>query len=368
MIKNLIFFLPVFKKGGAGNSIFRLCQKIDLKRYNLFIISIGNNEYKKKFFKYSNKIQIIELKSKKTISSFFILKKLVKNIINNMNQTIFISNQHYANVVSLLALRNIKNLKIIIIDRIDISELSRFYNVPSYIKNRIILILIKYLYKYADKIISNSKSAKKDIQKFTKANVINICPPSLVRLRNLKKKKYDRKTIRILTVGSLVKGKGVDTMIKAMSLLKSQNFIFKVAGEGSEKKDLKKLIKNLRLTNKIKLLGWYKNVDKLYKNSDLFIHASHQEGFPNSIVEALNFSLPVIASNCKGGTKQILINGKGGDLFPVNNYKILADKINNFMSNQSKLRKKLKFARKQINKYTVENNYNKFINVLNGIY
>ena len=153
-----------------------------------------------------------------------------------------------------------------------------------------------------------------------------------------------------------------------MSLLKSQNFIFKVAGEGSEKKDLKKLIKNLRLTNKIKLLGWYKNVDKLYKNSDLFIHASHQEGFPNSIVEALNFSLPVIASNCKGGTKQILINGKGGDLFPVNNYKILADKINNFMTNQSKLRKKLKFARKQINKYTVENNYNKFINVLNGIY
>ena len=46
MSKNIIFFLPVFKLGGAGNSIFRLCTKFNLKKNNLFIISIGTNEYK----------------------------------------------------------------------------------------------------------------------------------------------------------------------------------------------------------------------------------------------------------------------------------------------------------------------------------
>jgi hypothetical protein len=41
--KNLIFFLPNFSKGGAANSIIRLCEKLDQKKYNIYIISIGKN-------------------------------------------------------------------------------------------------------------------------------------------------------------------------------------------------------------------------------------------------------------------------------------------------------------------------------------
>jgi GalNAc-alpha-(1->4)-GalNAc-alpha-(1->3)-diNAcBac-PP-undecaprenol alpha-1,4-N-acetyl-D-galactosaminyltransferase len=365
MNRNLIFFLPTFKVGGAGNSIFRLCKKLDLRQNNLFIISIGKNEYKKKFLQHSNKINIIEVERRSTIGSFFFLKKKILDIIKNKKKTIFISNQHYANVVSLLALRKIKDLKIIVVDRIDISELRKFYNISNYIKNIIVLLLVKFLYRFADAIISNSKSAKVDIEKITKSKVINISPPSILKLNKNKFKPKLKKQIQILTVGSLVKGKGVDTMIKSLSFLKSKNFIFKVAGDGEEKKSLQKLIKKLRLTDKVKLLGWRNKVEELYINSDLFIHASHQEGFPNSIVEAINFNLPVIASNCKGGTREILTNGKGGDLFPVNNHKILAYKINNFMKNQDNLNKKLKFARKHISKYTVENNYKKFIKIFN---
>ena len=367
MSKNIIFFLPVFKLGGAGNSIFRLCTKINLKKNKLFIISIGANEYKKKFLNYSKKIKIIEINRNNTISSFFILKEKVKDIIDNDCQNIFISNQHYANVISILALKKIKNLKLVVIDRIDISELNKFYNLTNYIKNRIVFILVKYLYKYADSVISNSKSAKKDIEKITNTKVVNISPPSLIKIRKIKTKLRINKQINILTVGSLVKGKGVDTMIRSLSLLNNKNFIFRVAGDGEERKNLKRLIKKLKLTNKVHLLGWCDNVEKLYKNSDLFIHASHQEGFPNSIVEALNFNLPVIASNCKGGTQEILLNGKGGDLFPVNNHRLLALKIQRFIDNQTNLKNKLKFARKHINNYTVDENYNKFMKVLNKI-
>ena len=137
----------------------------------------------------------------------------------------------------------------------------------------------------------------------------------------------------------MVKGKGIDTMIRSLSLLNTKNFIFTVAGVGDEKESLKKLIIELKLTNKVLLIGWCKNVEKLYRESNLFIHASHQEGFPNSIV----------------------------DLFPVNNHKLLASKIQRFMDNQINLKKKLKFARKHINKYTVDNNYNKYMKVFNKI-
>ena len=101
----------------------------------------------------------------------------------------------------------------------------------------------------------------------------------------------------------------------------------------------------------LKKIEKIKNPEKFYLNSDLFIHASHFEGFPNAIVEAINYNLPVICSNCKGGTKEIILNGKGGDLFPIGNHKILANKITSFFRNQKPLKKKLTLARKNIKKY-----------------
>ena len=91
-------------------------------------------------------------------------------------------------------------------------------------------------------------------------------------------------------------------------------------GDGREKNNLEKLIRKYGLEKRVFLLGKVKNTKKIYLNSDLFIHASHQEGFPNSIVEAINYNLPVICSNCKGGTKEIILNGRGGDLFPIGNH------------------------------------------------
>ena len=49
--KNLIFFLPNFSKGGAANSIIRLCEGLDKEKYNIYIISIGKNSYKNRIKK-----------------------------------------------------------------------------------------------------------------------------------------------------------------------------------------------------------------------------------------------------------------------------------------------------------------------------
>ena len=45
---NLIFFLPTFNYGGAGNSIYRLCKNLDKRKYKINVISIGKCDYKKK--------------------------------------------------------------------------------------------------------------------------------------------------------------------------------------------------------------------------------------------------------------------------------------------------------------------------------
>ena len=73
------------------------------------------------------------------------------------NKNIFISNIHYSNVLSIIFLRNIKNLKIILFERTSLKELDIFINFFSYLKNKIIKLLIKSTYTKADKILVNSK-------------------------------------------------------------------------------------------------------------------------------------------------------------------------------------------------------------------
>ena len=66
---NLIFFLPTFIYGGAGNSIYRLCKNLDKRKYKINIISIGKCDYKKKLKSFCE--NVFELNTKK---NYFFLK------------------------------------------------------------------------------------------------------------------------------------------------------------------------------------------------------------------------------------------------------------------------------------------------------
>ena len=107
-----------------------------------------------------------------------------------------------------------------------------------------------------------------------------------------------------------------------------------------------------------------KNTTKYYDESNLFINASLFEGFPNAVVEAINHNIPVICSNCRGGMNEILLGGKGGDLFPVNDHKQLSRKITLFSKNQTNLNNKLIIARKNIRKYSVSSHIKKYEKVV----
>ena len=58
--------------------------------------------------------------------------------------------------------------------------------------------------------------------------------------------------------------------------------------------------------------------------------SSKFEGLPNVLIEAQKYGIPIISSNCPTGPNEILMNGKLGELFPVGNHNILANKLLNF--------------------------------------
>ena len=98
----------------------------------------------------------------------------------------------------------------------------------------------------------------------------------------------------------------------------------------------------------------------LYKKADLYINASHIEGFSSATIDAINYNLPIICSDCKGAMREIVRNGKGADLFNVGDYKNLSKKIIFFYKNPNKLKKKLKLSRKNIKNFSIKKSVQKY--------
>ena len=124
----------------------------------------------------------------------------------------------------------------------------------------------------------------------------------------IKKFDIDQKKKHLITTSRLVKKNAVDDVIKAFSYL-PEEIDFLILGDGPDKNKLKKLIKKLKLENRIKFLGNidYQEIPKFLQIADIFIRPSLSEGFGNSFIEAMAVSLPVIATQ-EGGIKDFLFD------------------------------------------------------------
>ena len=92
---------------------------------------------------------------------------------------------------------------------------------------------------------------------------------------------------------------------------------------------------------------------------------------PNVILESLSYKCPVISSNCQSGPREILKNEKFGYLVPVNNYRLLAKKIEFALNNYKIIKKKTDRAFLNLKDFSYQvqcQKYEKFIIVQFSIY
>ena len=87
---------------------------------------------------------------------------------------------------------------------------------------------------------------------------------------------------------------------------------------------------------------------------------------PNVLLEAITLNKFVISTNCSTGPSEILLNGKGGILVgrQLKNYKKMAENIIYYYRNKKKLKKKLIFAKKNLERFDLENNLKKYLNII----
>ncbi|PKM91844.1 hypothetical protein CVU82_01395 [Candidatus Falkowbacteria bacterium HGW-Falkowbacteria-1] len=151
-------------------------------------------------------------------------------------------------------------------------------------------------------------------------------------------KKANKKNKDILFIGGLDKAhyfKGVDILIQAFSQANLENTELLISGEGELKKEYQKLVKDLKLENKVKFIGKLNSEELInnYQKADVLVLPSinSNEAFGIVLIEAMACGTPVIASNLPG-VRSVFENNKSGLLIEAKNIEDLKNKLENIMA------------------------------------
>lgn len=117
--------------------------------------------------------------------------------------------------------------------------------------------------------------------------------------------------ILLVSVGELSTRKNHEIVIRALENISDVYYI--IIGKGQKEEYLEKLVRELNLSERVKLLGYRENINEIYSACDVVVFPSLQEGLPVALMEAMACGLPVACSEIRGNTD--LIDEQGGIFF-----------------------------------------------------
>lgn len=156
------------------------------------------------------------------------------------------------------------------------------------------------------------------------------------------KENYSSDKIKFVTFGRLADIKRMDLMIEMFDKAQKQepNMELHIYGDGQKKEMLQDMIKDKNLSEKVFLHGYCNEVHKTLIENDVYLMTSRQEGFPNSLGEAMAVGLPTISFECHEGILEMTENGKSGYVIEEGNITEFVNKMI-FLAKNESVRKEL---------------------------
>jgi glycosyltransferase involved in cell wall biosynthesis len=172
------------------------------------------------------------------------------------------------------------------------------------------LILMKNKYKYFDKIVAVSKSAKDSFNKlYSKYKTKTTYIWNLVNIEKINEGKNQKTSIKmnndtfnIVSIGSIRKVKGFDRLIEVQKKLiaNGHNVKIYIIGDGPDRIKLNKLVKRYNLQDRFIFVGKIDNPYNILKQADLFVLSSYYEGFGIVLLESLSCGVPILTPKITG--------------------------------------------------------------------
>lgn len=309
---------------GPVNILYGIIKYLDRNKFEPYIITLKpekKNTRKKEFE--TLRVEVIE----NIISNFNVVFKRDEFLERKIKELgIKILHTHCLPSTILVANLKLKNIKKINTLHWDFSTdlIYKFGRVKGYI--------FKKLYVKALKKMDLNISCGEGVSKLNQIHsgiesisIMNGIDEEKINLKNIiETKKEIRKKLGVneekkifITIGLIDERKNVLFLAEVFKKYLKEHILI-IIGDGEKRIELEKLLKeckNIHYYGKKDLLG----IQYYLKCSDFYISASRSEGIPNSVLEALQFNLPLILSDIEAHREIIQLNDKIGFIFENNN-------------------------------------------------
>ena len=198
--------------------------------------------------------------------------------------------------------------------------------------------LARWLYPKADLVVAVSQAVAEDLVHAAKLSgdrvrvVNNMFDISEIGRESLRLSDGERRTggqpPLIMSIGRLVPQKDHTTLLKAFAIMRViRPCKLVILGEGPERSRLEDLALQLGIADEVSLPGFSANPFAHLAKASVFVLPSAWEGLPGALIEAMACGTPVVATDCPGGSAEILQGGQLGMLVPVGDVDALAAAI-----------------------------------------
>ena len=192
-------------------------------------------------------------------------------------------------------------------------------------------LLYRVVFKGSEVILLSPKLYP-DIQKYVKHEHVYYCPNGIKDVEKLAGLSRDTQPVRLFFLSNLMESKGVYLLLEACKDLKQKELVFQctfVGGIGDiDKLQFESKLRELDIEDCVDYVGEKFGNEKgdIFSNSDIFVHPTLNDCFPLVLLEAMQYSLPVI-STFEGGIPDIVDDQSTGFLIPKNDVSALVEKL-----------------------------------------
>lgn len=140
----------------------------------------------------------------------------------------------------------------------------------------------------------------------------------------------------VLAMGRLMRQKGFDVLLRAFASVAPSfpEWSATIVGDGEECPRLTALAEDLGISDRLSMPGFTAVPRRAMMASDIFVLSSLHEGFPNVLLEAMAYGMPVISSDCPSGPSDIIHDGVDGILVPPGDVEQLARALGQLMGDE----------------------------------
>jgi glycosyltransferase involved in cell wall biosynthesis len=326
----LAVVLRAFEGGGAQRDIILLCNALAAKGINVTVLALHQDGPLRSLL--DPGIRVTAIPGRQLRYAIPGLRRVIRQI----DPAVVVSSEAGLNLCTLIAMRTMpRRYRPKLVLR-EVGSPSIALHRDPYRSNRIAYRILRRFYRGADRIITLTEGARRDlVENFSVPEAMisvmgtnAVIPPAMdARLRQ-----WDGETGRerdlIVCVGRLSPEKDHRTLLRAMTLLPAdRRYRLAIVGEGAERAGLEAQARDYGLAEQIIFAGQVADPFVWMMRGHLAICSSIYEGLCNAIIEALACGTPVVSTDCPYGPREILRGGRYGTLTPIGDAAAMATAI-----------------------------------------